>query len=179
MDKRRTARSRGRTCSTERPTRAACPGRRCQVALGSLSNRDPPWRPGETLSSGTPKCALIWKWGLCRWSQVKRRSFPFNPTIPSSRDTGLLMRRERYRDRFAWREDAARCRENALRCRMKKRERCFSQPRGAKHYQPGRKPGEGQGPDSPLRRTSPANAGFTGPVLGEEGARLWCCRWHS
>ena len=23
------------------------------------------------------------------------------------------MRRERYRDRFAWREDAARCRENA------------------------------------------------------------------
>lgn len=67
----------------------------------------------ERLSSRTPKRALIWKWGLCRWSQVKRRSFPSNPTIPSSRDTGLLMRRERYRDRFAWREDAARCRENA------------------------------------------------------------------
>lgn len=61
-------------------TRAACPGRLCRVALGSGSNCDPPCRHGEVLSPRTPKRALIWKWGLCRWSQVKRRSFPSNPT---------------------------------------------------------------------------------------------------
>ena len=73
----------GDGCGTQSDhTRAACPGRLCRVALGSGSNCDPPCRHGEVLSPRTPKRALIWNWGLCRWSQVKRRSFPSNPTKP-------------------------------------------------------------------------------------------------
>lgn len=48
----------------------------------SLTNDDPYYelncvplkRYFEVLTLGTYECNLIWKWGLCRWNQVKLRS---------------------------------------------------------------------------------------------------------